>query len=105
MPNEKITYAEARGRLIQIAARLMQPKPLTMAQRIKLAEELREAEQRIARRKARKKAPSRSRPVTDELEAKVKTLRQQFPKWPLQKLAETVGTNAGRVSEILHGKR
>jgi hypothetical protein len=96
---EDMTFAEARGRLLQIADLLDEYGYDGHA------EELRKIEKRVARRKARKVARPRSRAVTDELVVKIKTLRKEFPTWSLQKIGDTVGVNMARVSEVLHGKR
>lgn len=95
----KMTFAEARGRLLQIADEAELHGWLTWA------DELRDIEKRVARRKAHRKAPVRSQPITPGLERKIRGLRRRYPKLSQQKIGEMVGVNSGRVSEALVGKR
>jgi hypothetical protein len=52
-------------------------------------------------RKARPQSPG----ITSELASRIRQTARSNPKMPLQKIAEIYNVNAGRVSEVLNGKR
>lgn len=54
---------------------------------------------------SRRVAPPRSAPVTPELVFRIKRMAAASPNLSLQDLGALVGTNAGRVSEVLTGRR
>jgi hypothetical protein len=70
------------------------------------ADRLRELAEATRRRKSPfRRAPNRLRAPSDEDVAAVRALKQAHPAMSLQEIATRVGTNIGRVSEILSGKR
>lgn len=56
------------------------------------------------RRPALPRAPKTSNPVTAAMVRDVRAIKRAWPRMSHQMLAEKVGTNAGRVSEIFHGE-
>lgn len=52
-----------------------------------------------------RKAKPQSSSITPELIARIKKTADGNPKMPLQRIAEIYNVNAGRVSEVLNGKR
>lgn len=63
-----------------------------------LADELR-------RRPAGRRAPARSRPMTDELAAEIRAFREAHPRLSQVEISRRFNLNQGRVSEALKGKR
>lgn len=57
------------------------------------------------RRRQGKKGAITSRPMCDPVKNEIWVARQDHPEWSQQMIAEHVGVNSGRVSEVLHGKR
>ena len=59
----------------------------------------------LRRRRAAKKAPARSTPMSDELAEEIRAYRREHPKLSQALIAIAFGVNQGRVSEALHGRR
>lgn len=59
----------------------------------------------LKRRPAVSRGKPASRPVTTDIELRIKHLRATEPDWTQAKIAHQVGVNPGRVSEVLAGKR
>ena len=70
-----------------------------------LSKEIRALAKELSRRPARDKAPTRSKPITPARAASIRALKRLHPIWSYQAIANAVGVNAGRVSEVLNGKR
>jgi hypothetical protein len=67
--------------------------------------ELRTLASETRRRYHGRKAPPVSKPITPSLEHGIRTYAQAFPDMAMHEIARVFGTNQGRVSEILFGKR
>lgn len=52
-----------------------------------------------------RKAPKQSAPVTDEVRSLIRVYAKTYPDMTQQQIATEFNLNAGRVSEILTGKR
>jgi hypothetical protein len=59
----------------------------------------------MTREKYTRKAPRSSRRVTPQLALSIKLFAENNPEMPLQDISNIYGVNAGRVSEILSGKK
>ena len=59
----------------------------------------------MTREKYTRKASPRSRIITKEIREKIKRCAAENPDTPMQDIAVKFGVNAGRVSEILAGKK
>ncbi len=59
----------------------------------------------MTRRKPVKVAPRQGQPVTPAMKDRIVKLAQSSPDWTMQRIAVEVGTNSGRVSEVLNGLR
>ena len=57
------------------------------------------------RRRPSHRAPARSRRMSDELAAEIRTLRSNNPSMPQADNAKLLNCNQGRISEVLKGKR
>ena len=66
--------------------------------------ELRELASGLHRRRARRKAPVRSRPITAALAASIRAAAAADPKAAQHAIATRFGVNQGRVSEALSGR-
>lgn len=78
---------------------------LSEAGHVDLAEEaLAIAAGMYRRRPALPRAPKTSARVTAAMIRQVREIKKAWPRMSHQMLAEKVGTNAGRVSEIFHGE-
>lgn len=53
----------------------------------------------------RARARAKSKPVSPAIARHIRGLRRRNPEASLQWIAQLVGVNPGRVSEVLHGKR
>jgi hypothetical protein len=71
----------------------------------RMALELNRLADEISRRPALDKAPVRSRVVTPALAAQIRIYKVQNPDMSQQEIGARFHVNAGRVSEILNGKR
>lgn len=71
----------------------------------KLNRRIRELSSHIARRRPVKRAPVSSSKITREIIEGVKLLSTQHPDWTQTRIGKKFNINAGRVSEILRGKR
>lgn len=84
----------------------VQEELIKVAQQItKLNRRIRELSSHIARRRPIKVAPVSSAKITPEIIEGVKLMSTQHPDWPQTKIGKKFNINAGRVSEILRGKR
>lgn len=89
----KRTIPEIRARMIAISEQLAEP----------LKSELRQlAYETIRRSPARRKAPTRHPPLTEETKEQIRLYAFNNPDKHLQDIAEEFDTNSGRVSEALH---
>lgn len=70
-----------------------------------LAADLRTCISDLVRDPAVRKAPTQSSPVTPQVKQQIKTLAANNPDMSMQDIADLVGVNIGRVSEVLNGKR
>lgn len=66
---------------------------------------LRELADALYRRPKKTSAPPTSNPMTPRLRDYIIHLHETYPDWSQQKIATHLGINAGRVSEVLAGKR
>ena len=67
--------------------------------------ELMELADEIPRRRPAKRAAPTSFPMTPALAAEIRAFCQQFPDWSQARVGRHFNVNAGRVSEVLNGKR
>lgn len=88
----------ARKRILDLAADLENGRVAPSD----AAKELREIERSMYRRRFGR-APRRSLPVNRTLTNLIRHYHRAHPDWSHQKIANLVGVNPGRVSEILHG--
>jgi hypothetical protein len=68
-------------------------------------DELRDLAAHLYRRPAVRRAMPRSRPMTPELEAEIRSYADRHPRATLAQIASAWDVNPGRVSEALGGKR
>lgn len=59
----------------------------------------------LYRRRGRRNSPVISRKITDELEAQIKSYIRLHPSQSQMQVARHFNVNAGRISEIVRGKR
>lgn len=71
----------------------------------RMALELNQLAAEIGRRPATERAPKRSVPITPILASKIRTFKALNPDASQQQIGARFRVNAGRVSEILNGKR
>ena len=83
----KMTIPEIREELREMGVRLIELAEQTM------------------RRPAVRRAPNKSAPLTHALRLKIRRLARINPEMSYKEIANLVGTNQGRVSEALAGKR
>jgi hypothetical protein len=86
-------------RLPQVATRLRE-----LATALECGE-LSELADEIARRPRGQRAPTTSVPMTDELQAKIRAMKEAEPNLSQAEIGRRLNVNPGRVSETLRGKR
>ena len=59
----------------------------------------------LPRRRIAKRTPNSANPMTDEIAEEIRRLKKLHPNESQLKIANRVGVNQGRVSEVLSGKR
>jgi predicted O-methyltransferase YrrM len=57
------------------------------------------------KRRAPKKAPAKSKPMTDETAELIRAYARKYPTASQFEIGKVFGVNQGRVSEVLRGKR
>lgn len=87
-----MTIPEIRQRLLFLS------KQHGIAELTILAHELR-------RRPPVRRAPRVSPTLTPPIATRIRRIAAAFPDWPYTRIAQSVGVNPGRVSEVLAGKR
>jgi hypothetical protein len=70
-----------------------------------VAAEIRGVIKDLSRRKAVRKAPAKSVPITREVSRRLRLLAIAYPDKTEQDIAQFAGVTAGRVSEAIAGKR
>lgn len=93
------TIPELRPRLLYLAMRL---EELGMEE---FAQELRWIEMQLHRRPATRRAPPKSRIVTDALARRIREFARAHPQFTYQEIGTHFQVGAGRISEIVAGKR
>lgn len=97
-PSGRLTIPMVRDELTGIADALDSDMPL-VAQRIRYLVE------QMKRRTATRRAPVRHEPLTETQKEAIRQYALTHPEMHQQDIAELFGTNSGRVSEALRGKR
>lgn len=96
------TIPEVREKLTEIADKMRQSTDLDI---VFMATEIDQAVKDLFRRSAPRKAPAKLSPLTEEEKARIRTMAWANPGMSQLDIANEIGTNPGRVSEALNGKR
>ncbi len=96
------TIPEVRDKLTAIAARMRRSPDFEM---VFLADEIDVAVGELVRRKVTRRAPVKIAPLTEDEKRLIRTMAWANPTMSQLEIANRVGTNPGRVSEALNGKR
>lgn len=70
-----------------------------------IAAEINALAKHMSRRKTLSRTPPTSTKMNRIVAARIKAYKRHHPDWSHQQIAVRVGVNAGRVSEVLRGKR
>ena len=98
LPNREMTIPEIRVALEEVAEHVHSLSPM-------LASRIRTLSEATKRRPAVRRAPVRHPKMTEELAMMIREYAAAHPRAHMQDIAVRFDTNAGRVSEVLHGKR
>jgi hypothetical protein len=95
---------DIQQRLRELGDALLQPLLLPIPGEA-IGKELYHLANSLSRRKAVRKAPVTSVPMTPELAERIRECARLHPDWTYERIAQHHGVNTARVSEVLAGKR